>query len=281
MALRDAPYLPLYVNDFMTDEKLNNCSAESTGVYIRLMCLMHKSQTYGKVLLRQKDRQNERQVLNFAAMLARHMPYSIETIARSLDELLEEGVIYLDGDELCQKRMIHDGIVSERRSENGKKGAEQTNSRFKQSSEFAAAKHSANRPAKSSANSENENEYVIESEINKKEINGEVEIPFSGVLFDAFNEWIAYKNEKRQPYKPRGLKSLITQVQRYADQFGDFATANAILDSMASNYQGIVFDRLERTQNAKPSQQRKTAKAAGEYKGDDFIDYMTGGTSGA
>lgn len=129
---------------------------------------------------------------------------------------------------------------------------------------------------------EKDKEIEIEPPKSPKGDNEEtVNIPFKGALLDAFNDWLAYKAEKRQPYKPRGLKSLITQVQRYADQFGDFATANAILDSMASNYQGIVFDRLERTQNAKPSQQRKTAKAAGEYKGDDFIDYMTGGTSGA
>ena len=44
MALRDQPYIPLYVQDFMTDEKLSECSAESTGVYIRVMCIMHKSQ---------------------------------------------------------------------------------------------------------------------------------------------------------------------------------------------------------------------------------------------
>lgn len=267
MALRDQPYLPLYVNDFTTDEKLNNCSAESTGVYIRLMCLMHKSQTYGKVLLRQKDRQNERQVLNFAAMLARHMPYSVETIARALDELLEEGVIYLDGDELCQKRMIHDGIVSEMRSISGKKGAEQTNSRFRGNDSFAAAKHPAKHPAKVSANSENENEYVIENENNKKEINGDVEIPFSGVLLDAFNEWIAYKQEKRQPYKPRGLQSLITQIQRYADQFGDFATANAIMDSMASNYAGIVFDRIGNGE--KPKKRKPNYEGSRDFFDDD------------
>ena len=44
MALREQPYLPLYVQDFLTDEKLNECSAESTGVYIRLMCIMDKAQ---------------------------------------------------------------------------------------------------------------------------------------------------------------------------------------------------------------------------------------------
>lgn len=58
MALRDQPYLPLYVNDFLSDEKLNNCSAESTGVYIRLMCLMHKSNEYGVISL--SDRQIEK-----------------------------------------------------------------------------------------------------------------------------------------------------------------------------------------------------------------------------
>ena len=97
----------------------------------------------------------------------------------------------------------------------------------------------------------------------------EIVIPFTGALRDAFNEWIAYKNEKRQPYKPRGLKSLITQVQRYAEQFGDFATANAILDSMANNYQGIVFDRIGKGQQ---TDTRRRAKAPGEYKGKDFFD---------
>lgn len=89
--------------------------------------------------------------------------------------------------------------------------------------------------------------------------------PFSGDLRDAFDDWIAYKEEKRQPYKPRGLKSLITQIQRYAEQFGETETANAIRDSMASNYQGIVFDRI------KKSDQKKTKKP--NYDGSrDFFD---------
>ena len=46
MSLRNQPYIPLYVQDFMTDERLNECSAAANGVYIRLMCLMHKSEEY-------------------------------------------------------------------------------------------------------------------------------------------------------------------------------------------------------------------------------------------
>ena len=44
MALRDQPYLPLYIHDIMVDEKLNECCAATHGIYIKgLMCLMHKS----------------------------------------------------------------------------------------------------------------------------------------------------------------------------------------------------------------------------------------------
>ena len=64
MALKDQPYLPLYVDDFLSDEKLSLCSAESTGVYIRLMCLMHKSDEYGAVLLKQKFKQNESKIIS-------------------------------------------------------------------------------------------------------------------------------------------------------------------------------------------------------------------------
>lgn len=165
MALRDQPYFPFYVQDFITDEKLTNCSAESTGVYIRLMCAMHKSEEYGKILLRQKDRQTDRQTYNFAVMLARQMPYNVDVIERALIELLEERVIYMDGDTIYQKRMVKDAELSEKRSKSGKKGAEQTNKRFDKNKKFAVDFDAA----KTAANSENEivivNEYEYENEI--------------------------------------------------------------------------------------------------------------------
>ena len=168
MARRDQPFLPLYVQDFLTDEKLAECSAESTGVYIRLLCLMHKSHDYGKILLRQKDRQNEQQVLNFAVKLARQMPYTFDVIARSLNELIDEEVLYIDGDALCQKRMIKDGEISDIRANSGKKGAEKANAGGRKKDNFAEAKQSANNTAKQSANSENEIETENEYENDNK-----------------------------------------------------------------------------------------------------------------
>lgn len=166
MARRDQPYIPLYVQDFLTDEKLNECSAESAGVYIRLMCLMHKSHEYGVILLKQKDKQTDNQITNFALKLMRHMPYDTATIQRGLTELLEEGVIQLEGDRLYQRRMVKDGKISEIRAQAGKKGGKQASTE-----KFANASADDFATAKTQANSENEIEIENETETdNKKRI---------------------------------------------------------------------------------------------------------------
>jgi len=154
MALKDQPYRPLYVDDFLSDEKLSLCSAESTGVYIRLMCLMHKSDEYGVILLKQKFKQNVKQVSNFACMLAKQMPYTSEEIELSLTELIDMEVIRIDcenEDRLYQKRMVKDGKISTIRALAGSKGGEVTQSKEKtlqkgieEINDFALAKSEAN-----------------------------------------------------------------------------------------------------------------------------------------
>lgn len=161
MSLRDQPYFPFYVDDYLTDEKLIECSAESQGVYIRIMCIMHKSEEYGVILLRQKDKQSDQHTKNFAIKLARSMPFSIEVVQRSIEELVSEKVLIIDGDKLLQKRMVRDNSISVKRSEAGSKGG------------FATAKNIAKRSAKPIANTVNEYEYEIENineDINKSSL---------------------------------------------------------------------------------------------------------------
>lgn len=159
MALRDQPYIPLYVQDFLTDEKLIECSAKATGVYIRLMCIMHKSEEYGTILLKQKDKQSTNQIENFALKLVKQMPYSIDDIRDGINELVSEQVVVIEGDFLKQKRMIYDNSLSIKRANAGSKGGK-----------FAQAKIKAN----SQANTENEIENVNEDEIKTK--NSKLEI---------------------------------------------------------------------------------------------------------
>jgi len=122
MALRDQPYIPLYVQDVLTDEKLILCSAESHGVYLRLICILHKQETYGLFCLKQKHKQNESKYKNFASLLSKQMPFDQQQIERCLIELSDEDVIQVTENDLSQKRMMRDGELSLTRSIVGKMG---------------------------------------------------------------------------------------------------------------------------------------------------------------
>lgn len=165
MALRNRPYLPLYIQDFLTDEKLIECSASATGIYIRLMCIMHKSEQYGKILLKQKDKQNAKQILNFALKVAKQLPYSLVEVESALTELINEGVLTIEGDFLVQKRMVKDAALSESRRNSGINGGKKTQGKIKDlSNNFALAKVEAN----SEYEDEDENDIVIDINNTKK-----------------------------------------------------------------------------------------------------------------
>ena len=153
MSLRNQPYIPLYVQDFLTDEKLNECSAASVGVYIKIMCVMHKSDEYGTILLRQKDQQTDWQIKNFAIKLAKHLPFDLQVIEDAIKELTDEKVLTIDGNKMFQKRMVKDNDISEKRSKAGSKGG------------FAKAKCIAKDIANSENENENENVVVVEEEV--------------------------------------------------------------------------------------------------------------------
>lgn len=154
MALRDHPYLPLFVQDFLTDEKLIECSASANGVYIRLLCLMHKSDPYGKILLKQNKSNGIGKIEAAANKLAKAMPYDLLTIKNGLEELLEEKVVIFEQNYLVQKRMVRDNEISLMRSESGKLGAE---IKRKNNKNFAIAKPLANTEYEYEYDNTNEN----------------------------------------------------------------------------------------------------------------------------
>lgn len=76
------------------------------------------------------------------------------------------------------------------------------------------------------------------------------EIPFSGALGDAVRDWLAYKAERRESYKPTGLKSLFSQIERTVKVHGEDAVCDCIRLSMSNGWRGIIWDRIEK--EAKP-----------------------------
>lgn len=193
MARKDKPYLPLYVQDFLTDEQLNECSASATGVFIKMMCVMHKSSEYGTILLKQKDKQMyeqllkqnnnqelqqiDKQVFYFASKIAKQISFSVEIIAAAILELLDEKVLKISGDKLYQKRMVDDGMLSIKRSKSGSSGGKKTQKKNKESrkndDEFAKANNEANALPKDEANADIDIDNNIISILNSKKEEGE------------------------------------------------------------------------------------------------------------
>lgn len=71
---------------------------------------------------------------------------------------------------------------------------------------------------------------------------------FTGELLEAVNDWLDYKWERNRKefYKPKGYQNLISQLVNKARAMGDDAVAQQIRYSMANNYQGILFDKLDK-----------------------------------
>ena len=242
MALRNSPYLPLYVQDFMTDEKLADCSASANGVYIRLMCILHKSDHYGKILLKQKYKQNENMCLNFATMLVRQMPYSMSEIHDGLEELLENKVIEIDGDYLFQKRMVKDGELSEKRAVAGQKGG-------KKAYGFCLSKTQSKSINKFEANSENENEndIDIDNDNNIKKFSFLKELLSIGVERKIAEEWIKVRKNKKLTQTETAFLRTKAEIDKSGRSANDCITL-----CVERSWGGFKADWIERESPAHP-----------------------------
>lgn len=106
---------------------------------------------------------------------------------------------------------------------------------------------------------EKEGEKEKEGEIEKEKENECYLSPLPPSLKESVKQWMSYKQERREGYKPQGLKSLVTEIGNNATRYGEDAVRDVIRRSMAANYKGIVFDWLKeqqpRTAQGKPGYQ--------------------------
>jgi hypothetical protein len=256
MALRDQPYFPLYVKDFLTDEKLVECSAAATGVYIRLMCVMHKSEHYGKILLKQKYKQTPEQIKNFASMVAKQMPYDTGVIFSALTELVDENVLHIEGDFLLQKRMIKDWEISNKRASAGQTGGKKTQEKGKHfASTFAKAKSEANTEYEYEDENEIENVIKIENVVTKKkETREEIINPFGVSGAKIWDAWKSYKRDEHG----KSYKSSKTE-QQAINQLYDLSGGNPetalkiIQQSIGNQWQGLFELKNNNNGNEQPT----------------------------
>lgn len=83
--------------------------------------------------------------------------------------------------------------------------------------------------------------------------------PLPPTLRESVEKWVAYKGERWEEYKPVGLQSLVTQITKAAEEYGEAAMIDVITRSMAANYKGIVFDWLKEA-STRPAALGRAAK---------------------
>lgn len=67
---------------------------------------------------------------------------------------------------------------------------------------------------------------------------------FSQDLLSALTDWLTYKHERSEDYKPTGLRNLLSEIQNKAGEHGGKAVCDVIRLSMSNNWRGIIWDRL-------------------------------------
>lgn len=143
--------------------------------------------------------------------------------------------------------------ASRRKAESGKNGgkSKQTESKSEANRKQTEAKRKQGKAASKKESEkeeegENENEKEKESECSPPIVPSDGLAVLSPALRGAVEDWMQYKAEKREPYKPQGLKSLISEVKNNADRYGDAAVIELIRQCMSNNWRGIIFDRLKK-----------------------------------
>ncbi len=130
--------------------------------------------------------------------------------------------------------------VSASRSEAGKQGGRP------ESEKANAFDESNEKQKKQMLSEESKKSYGQRKRTKEKDMDMDsILSPLPPILREAVEKWVAYKKERREEYKPVGLQSLVTQITKAAEEYGEEAMIDVITRSMAANYKGIVFDWLK------------------------------------
>ena len=77
----------------------------------------------------------------------------------------------------------------------------------------------------------------------------------------AVRDWLAYKRERRESYKPTGLTAFLSAARQNTALFGEASVVGVIRSSMANGYRGVTWDRLGKQPNTRHKDAPKADKA--------------------
>lgn len=158
--------------------------------------------------------------------------YALTGELPNLDSIAESAAIVFD---LSKPNLD----ASRRKAESGKAGGKRKQT---------GSKPKANRKQEETVREkEKEKELEKEKESYSPPTPSPGETGFGKELQSALDEWLAYKRERREPYRQTGLQSLVSEIRNNAARYGETAVAELIRYCMACNWRGIIFDRLKKS----------------------------------
>jgi hypothetical protein len=247
MALRDQPYIPLYVQDYLSDEKLALCTYSTQGIYVRIMCVLHKSETYGGILFKQIPKQNFSSIQYFAFILSKQTGVDTSDMQDAIEELLFFDVLKIEKqnkvDFLFQKRMIKDFNISQARSKSAKKGGGNP-LLFKQNAK-QTDKQSSKQTDKQNPEYEYEYEYEdvieIKDEIKEKKSSSKkstfdfkkslIEIGVSEKIAD---DWLRVRKDKKASNTETAFTAIKNQIE-----ISGFSSDDCVRIAAENSWQGL------------------------------------------
>ena len=147
--------------------------------------------------------------------------------------------------------------IRQARSDAGKRSAERrTQQKRTNPNKEEQTQTSGNKQQVQTANGNNGEHYVNVNDNALKEKTppkggvkekGEDPLSESGIsepLQDKVREWLQYKKERRESYRPTGMRSLITQVAKAEQSHGTLAVMEQIETAMSSGWKGMGLDRM-------------------------------------
>lgn len=137
---------------------------------------------------------------------------------------------------------------SRRKANSGKKGGEKKHIASEENEE-AKCKQTGSKLKEKQKQTASKKENKKEKEKEKENecynpLTPSQEEKFSSLLLDAVREWLRYKHERKEDYKPTGLEAMTSEIRNKAAEHGDGAVIDCIRHCMAQNWKGIIWDKI-------------------------------------
>lgn len=215
-------------------------------IWFKLLCLAGKMNNSGVFLLNDKVAYTDKMLSTIFRRKESTVRLALETFEQfGMIEIIDNVITipnwgkHQNIDSIESKREYMRGYMKEYR-EKQKNIACKTNSKTNSKTNVSRTDNNSISNSSSNSISDSYSNSISES---ISEHNYSIEIT------NILTEWFMYKKEKGQSYKPIGIKKLLNKIDKVLTEHTEQELIDLINECMERNYQGIIFDLLDKKNN--------------------------------